>query len=823
MIFHALKRFHQSLPTVLLLMPIQEPRQQLRANAEISKVLGDKLGDEQFRKQLGGVIYEDMRQAEGGIGNPVTSLKNSPFASEAQLRAAMANPRMQEALKQWKALIQPVAAEMHQKLGGELSASGKETGAFANLIAVLDDKDPEGTGKPSSGPLATMKKGSAFSKERKFTGQEYDLDAKNMAQRMMTRNASEYQKRLMYDELERTGHGKLLKAGEEAPAGMLKLPNPITLRSIVTKNPDRSTETTGVSRWLAVTKSIAPEIRQALQLNTNWKDYIKENAPLINHLSQAAIKTQVSLGIDLGFHTFNDMLAVANSPKGLLALPSKVVEAAKATQDLIRNDVGIQDELAKMAESGISFRQDSLVGKPSVVLKMADNITRVTLNREFDNLVAKGTVKDVPAERRRYVNARAGQYNKRFMTWFQQGMQETGLGSFNVAGRNFNRLAIGNLTADPGVKASSKTEALRLRLTVAAGIATAALGIPNLVNIEKTGEAQPAGTQLGDMVVGKNADGTYKIINMRKWTMLDRGGRASGMGKVMSEQVLPRLKGEQPASWGQTVKDSASDIGRTALAPFSGPPVNLTSTALTGKTEYGFGYNQRSPGEKGPPYLKAAVSALNPVAGPVAVGVSEGDIGSKVASRFGSIFGYGHSQSPFGIIRTQADRFKQANKIVTSDFSGSPSQYLPLKQALANGDMEQAKSVYQQLLHEKSQEQGSVSDDEAVTKAKAELQKEFARMENYRFVNKEQEATFKASLSPKQREMYDAAVAQQKQIADKFQELQPKPTKNPYEIKAPKLRSGFKKYSEGDTIDRGGQQYTVTGFDTDGEPLVEKI
>jgi hypothetical protein len=763
----------------------------LRAHANITKVLGDKADNVQFRKQLGGLIYEDMRRAEGGIGNSVLSLKNSPFANEAQYQAALKNPEMRKALSAWKQYIQPLATEMHEKLGGSLAESGKETGAFANLIAVLKDEgvEPVENAPSTVGPLATMKRGSAFSKERKFTGQEYNLDAGDMAFRMLTKNAQQAALHDVYSEGEKAGLLKLLKPGDETPAGMVRQQNPVTLRSIVTKDAQGNTESANVSRWLAFDKRISPTLKQALQLNTSWKEALKEGAPALHVASQAVIKTQVSLGIDLGFHTFNDMMAVANSPKGLLALPSKAVEIAKAQHDLVSNSPQVQEELAKAAEAGVTFRGESLGGWSSHALKVADTVTRLVLNREFDSLVKAGTVKDIPAERRRYINGRAGQYNKRFMTWFQQGMQETGLGSFNVAGRNFNRLAVGNLTFSPGVKASSIVDALRLRLSIAAGVATAALALPAVVNTMTTGQAQPPGTTLGDIVVHKNKNGTYEIINMRKWTMLARGARASGVGAIMNEQVMPRLRGEQPASFGQTAYDAAKDIGRTAVAPFSGPPLNLLSVGLTGRTEGGLGYEQRTPGEK-PPYVQAMLGQLNPLVGPLVQSGQGATTGGRIAQRLGSIVGVQPSQQPFSIIRNRATQYKLSNNIHTDDQSFAPSEYLPLKQALLTGDTDKAKQEYQQLLSEKANQHPALTDDEAKHEAMMDLQKEFSRLENFRFVNKENEDKFKASLSPDQRKMYDLAVQQQKQIADTFfGQIQSKiDNKAPRGLKPPTLR-----------------------------------
>lgn len=763
----------------------------LRANANISKVLGDKADNIQFRKQLGGIIYEDMRRAEGGIGNSVLELKNSPFASEEQYQNALKNPEMQQALARWKELVQKPATETHEKLGGQLAESGQKTGAFGNLIAVMQDerKKENIPNSPSTvGPLSTMKKGSAFSKERKFSGQEYNLDAKDMAFRMMTKNAQQATLRDMYAVGEKEGLLKLLKQGEETPPNMIRQKNPVTLRTVV-----KDGETFHTSAYPAFDSRVASTLSQALQLDRPLSHLL--DTPAIHAASQIVIKTQVAMGIDLGFHTFNDVVAVANSPKGLLALPQKAIAVAKANQDLVANNPTVQEELARMAESGITFRGDSLGGWSSKALKVADTVTRVVLNREYEQLVAEKKVIDSPAERRRYINGRAGQYNKRFMTWFQQGMQESGLGAFNVAGRNFNRLAVGNLIFSPGVKATSKIEALRLRATIAAGIATAALIVPSAVNIATTGSAKPEGTELGDIVVGKKKDGTYEVLNMRKWTMLARGGRASGLGAVMNEQVLPRIKGEQPAGWKQTLKDSATDIGRTALAPFSGPPVNLASTLLTGKTELGFGYDQRTAGEKAP-YVKAAIGTLNPLVGPVVTQKQQGgSIGEGIAQRLGSVIGLQSSQSPFSIIRNRAVQYKLKNKIGSDDGqSYGPSEYLPLKNALLQGNVERAKQEYQQLLHDKSQNE-SISDDEAKKQAMMAIQKEFTRLENFRFVNKESEEQFKGQLSPEQRDLYQKAVDQQKKIADTFfQQIQGKISneKKKGGFQPPTLR-GFKK------------------------------
>ena len=91
------------------------------------------------------------------------------------------------------------------------------------------------------------------------------------------------------------------------------------------------------------------------------------------------------------------------------------------------------------------------------------------------------------------------------------------------------------------------------------------------------------------------------------------------------------------------------------------------------------------------------------------------------------------AQSPFSIIRNRAEQFKNEDKhrlgqqpIIRAD------EYLPLKNALLQGDVDQAKEAYQQLLHAKSQN-ATLDDEEAKHQAMMSMQKEFTRMENFRF------------------------------------------------------------------------------------------
>lgn len=774
----------------------------LQAKDNINKVFGDKATDKQFLQQVGAVIYEDMRQGSKEIGNPVWQIANSPFKTEAQYDAALNNPEIRSALERWKEIVQKPATEAHVKLGGKLAPSGRETGAFANLQALLTDQEGNllqefgDAASPARGPLGTLKRGTAFGQERKFSGKAYNFDAAELAQRMTMRNWARAKQLELVETLEQTGLGKVLEHGDPVPAGMERTSQPVALRTIVSEAADGSKETITQNKYLAVSPYIKPELYQAMQLDRSAGEVMRGLHPVLDTAVRSIITTQTALGIDLGVHMANDFFAVLMSNKGIATDPvSRVFTSArdllKARTDVVRESPEVVEELLRMAKAGVTFRAPR-EGWSAEQLRVVDTATRLVLNREYEALVKEGKVTDTPAERRRYISGRAGEYNRRFMTWFQQSMQESGLGAFNVAGRNFNRLAAKNLLMSPGVKASSMDEALRMRLSLAVGIATTALVLPAVVNQMQTGSPD-AGGQLKpwEMYLYKDKEGKIVTMDMSKPTLLMRGMRATGTKALVEQQVIPRLKGEQPAAWGQTIKEGAQEALKTAAQPFVGPPLNVASTLATGKTP--LGYEQRAPGEKGWPYVGAATAALNPLVGPAtgmgAEGAKQESTVERVGKKIGSLVGMKEASTPRKIITDLRRQFLyKIGKSKDAEFA--PTEYKPLIMTLEAGDKEGAKVEYTKLME--SLKQTHASSENPEQKAKDVLEKYFNHYKNaHGQTTKEDEDKFYKQLTPHQRDLYAKMLETQKEVSDRFfAELQAKQPKQ----KGFKGFGGFKSF-----------------------------
>jgi hypothetical protein len=148
--------------------------------------------------------------------------------------------------------------------------------------------------------------------------------------------------------------------------------------------------------------------------------------------------------------------------------------------------------------------------------------------------------------------------------------------------------------------------------------------------------------------------------------------------------------------------------------------------------------------------------------------------------------------------------------------SSTPNEHRPLIQALQDNDMATAQQEYDKLLPILVKKNFDAEDPEE--KSKKDLQTFFRAYANsHEQTSQNQEEDFFHKLTPHQQDLYKKVKEQQQEVSERFKTIQPDEGKG-FQIK--KIR-GINKYNKGDSVSRGGQQYTVVGFDTDGQPLVE--
>jgi hypothetical protein len=339
---------------------------------------------------------------------------------------------------------------------------------------------------------------------------------------------------------------------------------------------------------------------------------------------------------------------------------------------------------------------------------------------------------------------------------------------------------------------------------------TAYIMVPYMANMAISGNPEGLpGTKFGQ-ISWKDDKGQTETFDMLKWNFARRGLRITGAGTAIEQQVMPRLRGEKPAALGQTARQSFFDAAKGLAGPYAGPIPNSIAALATGKSA--LGYEQRMPGEKEAPYVEAGIRGLNPLIGTGMEGFTKGGLGQagkQMGQKFEQIAGFGKGPDNIQITRNLARQFNyKVGKAADTDFA--PTEYGPLLASLQQKNVEQAKKDYDALITEKG---------------KAPVEQYFKNLATKPFTgNTEREKTFQDSLTPHQKDVYQAAQEQRKQMAESFfADVAQKPF--------PK-KGGFRGYrgfgkkqkavQVGQTITRDGENYTVTGFDTDGEPLVEK-
>jgi hypothetical protein len=207
--------------------------------------------------------------------------------------------------------------------------------------------------------------------------------------------------------------------------------------------------------------------------------------------------------------------------------------------------------------------------------------------------------------------------------------------------------------------------------------------------------------------------------------------------------------------------------------------LNVAGTLLTGKTPLGF--EQRSPGEQGPPYIEAAGGALNPLAGPATGYGYEGSKGksipARLATKLGGIVGIKELPSPKQIIGNLRRQYLyKLGKGPQADFA--PSEYKTLINELESGVTDNAKDVYTKLIEEKVKKHSNTADP--VAEAKKDLEVYFNKYAKGHagLATKEDEEAFVKQLTPHQQDLYAKMLDKQKEVAEAFFALQPKTPKN---------------------------------------------
>jgi len=592
-----------------------------------ARVLGSQYKSPEFSKRLGSVWVEEqqrglknsLEEAANNASTPeeaaqlrkqaskvVSTIgRESVFKNEAEFQAALNDPQIKQANEIFKQTVQPAAEARHLLTGGfdsreeyeaaiqealkngdplptvKLAAPGPNTGVFINQQPIFEEaKEVTGGSSPKGNLRNPLQRRSAFSKVRKGTAEEYNIDANSLIDRMVKGNYEDAAKRNMYTQLEKDGLGVALPPGErpaDLDTGRYGGSIPIEQRGSGSENiqfwPDKSIERelrTALNTDGPLSKAgIAHQLRGAMNLiqMRGLTDPVVHGANIIAGIASAPggenFLTQVFRG-----------MPIASSFDALGKVGMKVV-------DLIKDTPEIRSQIANLSEIG-SIRPvyEGDTNRISRFLHTVDKAGRLALDDLYQTLVDRGLVQESEAGRRDFAN-RIGQYNSRLLGKYDAILKESGLSPFLVAGKNFNSIglkqvgALGGLSTG-GVKAASKAASLQLRAAQTIGAYSTLVAIPAVINYLAWGDpGGPEGTPLGKIALNESDDGKRYYFDPAQLTLLRRGLRSTGLQAVLTgAQTGDNLNNVGGQAW--------RDVRNALIHPYAGPVPTAAVTALTG-------------------------------------------------------------------------------------------------------------------------------------------------------------------------------------------------------------------------------------------------
>lgn len=704
-----------------------------------AQVLGDRWKDKGFRDTLGAVLVEDrlraIQKAFQDAGDTISAAAVqsvigkdwSPLKTEADFRAALANPEIQGAIRRHKAVIEPPAAEMHRRVGGSVrfvedtgefeelpsavAGPGLETGAFVNLRAVMPDEAVERLvgGAPRGNLENPLRRKARFSRQARGTGEEYEIDYRRLAERMIEANYEEFTKVQMYDTQVAAGLAQIEAPGlKEAPTIGGRKTEKFTIERRGAPAGKYAARTFIRNIWIR--DDVSPEVRQALNVDGGFrKAALIKAANLLN-------RVQLAGPTDAVWHVANMISSITGSQggKNLLTDIARKIPGVNIADTLgrvgaaairvMRDSPEIQQRISEIAEIG-ALREPERKGFSinKRFIAVVDRAGRLVRDDLYMNLVNRGLIRYSEAGRREFIN-QIGSYNGRLMSQFQRTVKDFGAAPFVVAGRNFNRMAMRRLIFDPGVKAASPAAWVQMRGVEIFGTVATLIAIPALINFLTTGTpAGRPGVKQGQIDTGKDTkDGSHIVIDPAQWTGLRRGLRITGAQSL--------IEGLSRGERSERIKHNMiRDILGGISHPWTGPAVQAGAVGFTG-------YSAQAHQESMNPYdygenVKAAVEALNPIARAFFKGketgrnpIAESAFTLAGAAGLKEVHPFTANQQVRNLLEDWQKASGTAKPPRSFEFNDDPS-YVNLRGAVTANNIPKAREIFGQLLVKHTEEE----------------------------------------------------------------------------------------------------------------------
>lgn len=618
-----------------------------------------------------------------GMADRVTTMvgERGVFRTEAELQAFVREPEVQAAVDRLDALYKERIDPLAEQAGLDPSQKPEVGDLFPNQKGFINLFVPKEGGVPSArtmsgvNPIATMKRGTKFQRQRTGASDRYgvnfhDMVANSYAGFLEVARKNEFDKSLV--------DAGLAVIGDEKPGpGFTFFPYERT-RIIGLENGDIAFRK-NVKKNIWVRDDLAREYETVSNL---YRNPFSEVATVT--AGRLLTRFQMLGLMDAAFHTRALLKGLAEVPsKGTMTDPvlsvfarADLIPKAKRLLEAAWMDPALrQERLANLANIGALSAHEpySWTSPIKSAVKYTEENTRLALDKIFTDLSAEGRFPDTETARREFIN-RGLQYNMRFQGPVMRALRQTAIGPFATAGRAGLARGLRRYALIDWASPSDLPNRFWIASNVLSKMAGTTL-LVGLLNHLRTGEfTGREGTPLGNVDTGfDDADGSPLSVPVADMVGNEiRGARALGLRALATSKI-------QELDPNQTIEAMIRESINTVIHPAIGPLPQAAYGAATGQ-QIGKGlpeYPKVPPGEsQSASNVKVAVEHLNPLL----VGAAEKAIGIEPEKP-----PLESSMAALGIQKgTKPERFEAMGKIIESsqlhafaDYVASKARKLP--------------------------------------------------------------------------------------------------------------------------------------------------
>lgn len=545
---------------------------------------------------------------------------DSPIQTEADFRKALQDPKIQQALRNYKDHVAPVLDAIYRQYKG--ISDGDPLPVFTQMPHMPVNLDPVRPNDPNAGEaifgggtkLRNVKlKADPFAKQAGGAAEfGYELDLGKLIENSLGRRVKTARQHALVREMVNEGLAVWGHAGERPV-----LKNGQDTKRVDFVKPPRGTQANAPEQdTLHVDARLFDEFEKA----GNWNRRYGQWVPGI------FTKSALASTVEFAYHAAN--LLTFPFRMRLREWPNIVTNAYKVmTGDMETKmrlmELGRIGALKERGEPGDGVL-DKLFGKYNPfefsrkALDVMDRAMRLAADGYFDSLIKKGMdVKATETARRNFIN-QLGNYNKESQHRFVQFLRDTGIGPFATAGSNYFMQGLRALTFNPGVETNSLKAQAQLRAEMFARIASVGAAAA-LTNFYMWGRWDGDDATPWFAVKVGDKDGKTQYIDPMAFTGIRRGMRETGL--LALQEGLRR-----GSSRGAIADKAVENFFHSIAHPVMGPGAEFIRHAYTGTNVFGKkDADTAKPGESQHwKNFQAALWHVNPVVGTLKPTIQEG-------------------------------------------------------------------------------------------------------------------------------------------------------------------------------------------------------